>query len=64
VHKDALKQRPLFGILSGHSDAVTVDELLSQDVRVTAVLSEFAQHVEVHPAQWERAAPVAADYVV
>jgi hypothetical protein len=41
-----------------------VDELLAQDVRVPAVLSEFAQHVEVHPAQRERAAPVAVDYVV
>ena len=29
-----------------------------------AVLSELAQHVQVHPAQRERAAPVAVDDVV
>ncbi len=29
-----------------------------------AVLSELAQHVEVHPAQRERATPVAVDHVV
>ena len=44
--------------------ALFVHELLAQDVRVPAVLSELAQHVEVHPAQRERAAPVAVDYVV
>jgi hypothetical protein len=45
-------------------DALLVDELLAQDVCVPAVLSEFPQHVEVHPAQRERAAPVAVDHVV
>jgi len=35
--------------------ALFVHELLAQDVRVPAVLSELAQHVEVHPAQRERA---------
>ena len=45
-------------------DALLVDDLLAQDVCVPAVLSEFAQHVEVHPAQRERAAPVAVDHVV
>ena len=33
-------------------------------MQVPAVLSEFAQHVEVHPAQRERAAPVTVDDVV
>jgi hypothetical protein len=45
-------------------DALLVQDLLAQDVRVPAVLSEFAQHVEVYPAQRERAAPVAEDHVV
>jgi hypothetical protein len=31
---------------------------------VPAVLSEFAQHAEVHPAQRERAAAIAVDQVV
>jgi hypothetical protein len=35
-----------------------MEELLSQDVCVPAVLGEFGQHVEVHPAQRERSAPV------
>ena len=41
-----------------------VEKLLSQDVCVPAMLGELAQHVEVHPAQRERAAPVAVDQVV
>jgi hypothetical protein len=45
-------------------DALLVDELLAQDVCVPAVLGEFAQHVEIYPAQRERAAPVAVDQVV
>jgi hypothetical protein len=45
-------------------DALLVDELLPQDVCVAAVLSQLAQHVEVHPAQRERPAPVAAGNVV
>jgi hypothetical protein len=44
--------------------ALLAGELLAQDVRVAVVLSELAQHVEVHPAQRERAAPVAVDEVV
>ena len=48
--------------MGGH--LLLVEELLSQDVRVPAVLGEFAQHVEVHPAQRERSAPVAAEYVI
>ncbi len=45
-------------------DALLAEELLSQDVCVPAVLREFAEHVEVDPAQRERAAPVAVDHVV
>ncbi len=48
----------------GHADGLLVDELLAQDACVPAVLSELAQDVEVHPAQRERAAPVAVDHVV
>lgn len=40
------------------------DQMLEQDVCVPAVLSELAQHVQVHPAQRERAAPVAVEQVV
>ena len=43
--------------------ALPVEDLLPQDVCVPAVLGEFAQYVEVHPAQRERAAPVAVDPV-
>jgi hypothetical protein len=43
---------------------VSVEDLLSQDLRVPAMLSELAQYVEVHPAQRKRAAPVALKYVV
>src|SRR3954468_23310243 len=35
-----------------------------RDVCVPAVLGEFAQDVEVHPAQRERAPPVAVDPVL
>jgi hypothetical protein len=60
------------GVDAGRLDAVcgmstwalTVEDLLPQDVCVPAVLGEFAQYVEVHPAQRERAAPVAVDPVV
>jgi hypothetical protein len=48
---------------SGHP-ALTVEDLLPQDVCVPAVLGEFAGDVEVHPAQRERAASVAVDGVV
>ena len=41
-----------------------VDDLLAEDVCVPAVLSQLAEHVKVHPAQRQRAAPVAADQVV
>jgi hypothetical protein len=44
--------------------ALPVEDLLPQDVRMPAVLGEFAQDVEVYPAQRERAAPVAVDPVV
>jgi hypothetical protein len=45
-------------------DALPGEDLLPQDVCVPAVLGEFAQYVEIHPAQQERAAPVAVDPVV
>ena len=57
-----LKDRELVLRLSGR--LLFVEQLLSQDVCVPAMLSELAQHVEVHPAQRERAAPVAVDHVV
>ena len=53
--------------LSRHEQApgaLLVDELLTQDVCVPAVLSEFAKHMKVHPAQREWAAPVAVDRVI
>lgn len=43
---------------------VLIDDLLAKDVCVPAVLGEFAERVEVHPAQGERAAPVAVDQAV
>ena len=46
------------------ASALLVDELLAQDVCVPTVLSELAQHVEVYPAKWERATPVAVHHVV
>ena len=50
--------------MCGHLARYRVEDLLPQDVCVPAVLGEFAQHVEVDPAQRERAAPVAVDPVV
>jgi hypothetical protein len=50
--------------LRADTRALTVEDLLPQDVCVPAVLGEFAQYVEVRPAQRERAAPVAVDPVV
>jgi len=44
--------------------ALPVEDLLPQDVCVPAMLGEFAQYVEVNPAQPERAEPVAVDRVV
>jgi hypothetical protein len=44
--------------------ALLVDELLAQNVCVPAVLSEFTQHVEVHPSQRERTTPVALEHVI
>jgi hypothetical protein len=44
--------------------ALPVEDLLPQDVRMAAVLGEFAQYVQVHPAHRERATPVAVDPVV
>jgi hypothetical protein len=43
---------------------LTADALLAQDVCAPAVPSEFAQHVQIHPARRERAAPAAVDRVV
>lgn len=44
--------------------ALLVEDLLAQYVSMPAVLSELTQDVKVHPAQRERAAPVAVDHVV
>ena len=56
---------PVDGQILGRTPrALPVEDLLPQDVCVPAVLGEFAQYVEVHPAQRERAAPVAVDPVV
>jgi hypothetical protein len=44
--------------------ALLAEDLLPQDVGMPAVLGEFAQYVEVHPAQWERSAPVTIEPVV
>jgi hypothetical protein len=41
-----------------------IEDLLAEDVGVAAVLGKLTQHVEVDPAQRERAAPVAVDDVV
>ena len=57
-------ERPGKPLIHTAPGALPVDELLPQDVRVPAVLGELAQHVEVHPAQRERAAPVTADDVI
>jgi hypothetical protein len=40
----------------------TREELLAEDVCVAAVLGELAQHVEIHPPQRQRAAPVAVEH--
>jgi MFS family permease len=45
-------------------DALLAQELLPQDVGMPAVLGQLAQHVEVNPAQRERAASVAVEHVV
>ena len=55
-------RRALYSAMSGHS--LLMEELLSQDVCVPAMLGEFAQHVQIHPAQRERSAPVTAENVV
>jgi hypothetical protein len=44
--------------------ALPVEDLLPDDVGVPAVLGEFTQHVEVHPAKREWPEPVAVDLVV
>ncbi len=44
--------------------ALCVDELFGQDVCVPAVLGELAPHVQVYPAQRERAAAAAVDDAV
>jgi hypothetical protein len=49
---------------AGTRRALPVADLLPDDVGVPAVLSEFAQHVKVHPAEREWPEPVAVDLVV
>jgi hypothetical protein len=41
-----------------------VEDLLPEDVSMPAVLGELPEHMQVHPAQGERAAAVAAEHVV
>jgi GNAT superfamily N-acetyltransferase len=50
--------------VADRSGVLLAGQLLAQDVGVTAVLGKLAQHVQVHPAQRERAAPVAEEQVV
>jgi len=62
-------QSPVNGTVSGapeseRSPALLAEDLLAQYVCMPAVLSELTQDVKVHPAQRERAAPVAVDHVV
>ena len=52
------------GGVRDRSGGLFADELFAQDVGVTAVLGKLAQHVQVHPAERERAAPVAVQQVV
>jgi hypothetical protein len=47
-----------------HRTGLLVDDLFAEDVRVPAVLGKLAQHVEIHPPDGERAAPVAMDHAV
>ena len=44
--------------------ALPAENLLPQDVCMPAVLGEFPQYVQVHPAQRERSPPVAVHPVV
>jgi hypothetical protein len=44
--------------------ALLAEDLLAQHVCIPAVLRKLTQDVRVHPAQRERAAPIAADDVV
>jgi hypothetical protein len=41
-----------------------IQELLAQDVGVAAVLRKFPDRMEVHPAQGQRAAPVAVKQII
>jgi hypothetical protein len=52
------------GVACADTRRLSVEDLLPQDVCVFAVLSEFAQYVQVNPAQRERPAPVTVDLVV
>jgi hypothetical protein len=54
----------LSGARESPPGALPAEDLLPDDVGVPAVLSEFAQHVEVHPAKREWPEPVAANFVV
>jgi hypothetical protein len=36
----------------------SVEDLLAEDVRVAGALDELAEHVQVHPPQGPRSAPV------
>jgi hypothetical protein len=38
--------------------------LFTQNVGMSAVLCEFSQHMEIHPAKWQRPATVAVEQVV
>ena len=44
-----------------HTSALLAEDLLAQQVCMTAVLSTVTQDLKVHPAQWERSTPVAAE---
>jgi hypothetical protein len=66
---EALEYRPKFAVPAAvwairGPGALPAEDLLPDDVGVPAVLSEFAQHVEVHPAKREWPEPVAVDLVV
>ncbi len=41
-----------------------MQNLLSKDVGVAAVLCEFPKHVQVYPPKWDRTSPVAGDEII
>ena len=53
-----------FGGVERAPCVLLVHDLLAEDIRMPAVLGKLAQHVEVYPAHWERATPVAMDHFV